>query len=88
MTHMTQTQSRSHRFASDPSEWAAHRRAVVFSVRRTYPGVDAERAATEGLGELCRQIVAHGAVDRPADVWCQAALAAAARTPAGLGSAA
>ena len=83
-----QTQSRTNGFASDLSEWAAHRRAVVFSVRRMYPGVDAERAATEGLGELCRQIVARGAVDRPADVWCEAALAAAARTPAGFGSAA
>jgi hypothetical protein len=57
-------------------------------VRRMYPGVDAERAATEGLGELCRQIVVHGAVDRPAVVWCEAAVAAAARLRTGAGSAA
>ena len=76
---MTQTTSRTYGLASNPSEWAAHRRAVVFSVRRMFPGVDAERAATEGLGELCRQIVVHGAVDRPAVVWCEAAITAAAR---------
>lgn len=75
---MSQTQSSPHGFASNPSEWAAHRRAVVFSVRRTFPGVDAERAATEGLGELCRRIVEHGAVERPAVAWCEAAIAAAA----------
>lgn len=82
---MTQTQSRSYGLVSNPSEWAAHRRAVVFSVHRMFPGVDAERAATEGLGELCRQIVEHGDVDRPAVVWCEAAIAAAAhlRTDAG-----
>jgi hypothetical protein len=45
--------------------------------------VDAERAATDGLGELCRQIVMHGAVDRPAVVWCEAAVAAAARLRTG-----
>ncbi|GAA2238342.1 hypothetical protein GCM10010413_44370 [Promicromonospora sukumoe] len=76
---MTATKSRTYGLASNPSEWAAHRRAVVFSVHRMYPGVDAERAATEGLGELCRQIVMRGAVDRPAVVWCEAAVAAAAR---------
>jgi hypothetical protein len=80
---MTQTQSRTYGLASNPSEWAAHRRAVVFSVRRMFPGVDAERAATDGLGELCRQIVMHGAVDRPAVVWCEAAVAAAARLRTG-----
>jgi hypothetical protein len=82
---MTQTKSRTYGLASNPSEWAAHRRAVVFSVRRMYPGVDAEQAATEGLGELCRQIVVHGAVDRPAVVWCEAAVAAAARLRTGAG---
>lgn len=80
---MTQTRSRTYGLASNPSEWAAHRRAVVFSVHRMYPGIDAERAATEGLGELCRQIVVHGAVDRPAVVWCEAAIAAAARQRTG-----
>ncbi|WP_454850383.1 hypothetical protein [Promicromonospora soli] len=80
---MTQTKSRTYGLASNPSEWAAHRRAVVFSVRRMFPGVDAERAATEGLGELCRQIVVHGAVDRPAVVWCEASIAAAARLRTG-----
>jgi len=85
MTHMTQTKSRTYGLASNPSEWAAHRRAVVFSVRRMFPGVDAERAATDGLGELCRQIVMHGAVDRPAVVWCEAAIAAAARVRAEVG---
>lgn len=44
---MKQTRSRTYGLASNPSEWAAHRRAVVFSVRRMYPGVDAERAVTE-----------------------------------------
>ena len=83
---MTQTKGRTYGLASDPSEWAAHRRAVVFSVRRMFPGVDAERAATEGLGELCRQIVVHGAVDRPAVVWCEAAIAAAARLRTGAGA--
>lgn len=82
---MTQTKSRTYGLASNPSEWAAHRRAVVFSVRRMFPGVDAEQAATEGLGELCRQIVVHGAVDRPAVVWCEAAVAAAARLRTGAG---
>lgn len=85
---MTQTKSMTYGLASNPSEWAAHRRAVVFSVRRMFPGVDAERAATEGLGELCRQIVVHGAVDRPAVVWCEAAVAAAARLRSAAGSAA
>ena len=80
---MTQTKSMTYGLASNPSEWAAHRRAVVFSVRRMFPGVDAERAATDGLGELCRQIVEHGAVDRPAVVWCEAAIAAAANLRAG-----
>jgi hypothetical protein len=83
---MTQTKSRTYGLASNPSEWAAHRRAVVFTVRRMFPGVDAERAATDGLGELCRQIVVHGAVDRPAVVWCEAAIAAAARLRAQDGS--
>lgn len=85
---MTQTKGRTYGLASNPSEWAAHRRAVVFSVRRMFPGVDAERAATEGLGELCRQIVVHGAVDRPAVVWCEAAIAAAARLRTGAGASA
>ena len=80
---MTQTRTRTSGLASNPSEWAAHRRAVVFSVHRMFPGIDAERAATEGLGELCRQIVVHGAVDRPAVVWCEAAIAAAARQRTG-----
>lgn len=80
---MTQTRTRTYGLASNPSEWAAHRRAVVFSVHRMFPGIDAERAATEGLGELCRQIVVHGAVDRPAVVWCEAAIAAAARQRTG-----
>ena len=83
---MTQTKGRTYGLASNPSEWAAHRRAVVFSVHRMFPGVDAELAATEGLGELCRQIVVHGAVDRPAVVWCEAAIAAAARLRTGAGS--
>ncbi|GGM11075.1 hypothetical protein ACFQBY_09775 [Promicromonospora citrea] len=81
MTQTTQTvtPARSSGLASNPAEWAAHRRAVVYSVHRLFPGVDAEQAATEGLGELCRQIVVHGAVDRPAVAWCEAAVAAAAR---------
>ncbi len=83
---MTQTRSRTYGLASNPSEWAAHRRAVVFSVRRMFPGIDAERAATDGLGELCRQIVMRGAVDRPAVVWCEAAIAAAARMRTEAGS--
>ncbi|WP_369370458.1 hypothetical protein AB1046_16910 [Promicromonospora sp. Populi] len=85
---MTQTQSNRYGLVSNPSEWAAHRRAVVFSVHRMFPGVDAERAATEGLGELCRQIVEHGAVDRPAVVWCEAAIAAAAHLRTDTGAAA
>ncbi|MGW2092541.1 hypothetical protein [Promicromonospora sukumoe] len=85
---MTATKSSTYGLASNPSEWAAHRRAVVFSVHRMYPGVDAERAATEGLGELCRQIVMRGAVDRPAVVWCEAAVAAAGRMRAASGVAA
>lgn len=61
----------------DPVSWAAHRRAVVHTVRRRVPLVDAETATDRGLTTLCVRIVADGAVDRPADVWCEAALGAA-----------
>ena len=83
MTYMTRPRTRTYGLASNPSEWAAPRRAAAFSVRRMFPGVAAERAATDGLPAVCRQIVATGAVDRPAVVWCEAAIAAAARMRAG-----
>ncbi|GAB4086854.1 hypothetical protein GCM10028784_34840 [Myceligenerans cantabricum] len=62
---------------TDPSSWAAHRRAVVHTVSRRVPLVDPERAASRGLADLCTRIVAEGAVDRPADAWCEAAVHAA-----------
>lgn len=61
----------------DSASWAAHRRAVVCMVTRRVPFVDAEVAADRGLARLCARIVADGAVDRPADVWCEAAVEAA-----------
>lgn len=57
----------------DIASWAAHRRAVVHTVGRRVPFVDPEVAASRGLATLCARIVADGAVDRPADVWCEAA---------------
>ncbi|WP_125778456.1 sigma factor-like helix-turn-helix DNA-binding protein [Antribacter gilvus] len=63
--------------STDLSEWAAHRRAVVFTVSRRVPGVDPELAASRGLEALCREIVAHGAVDEPVAFWSRAAVDAA-----------
>ncbi|MBE1877912.1 hypothetical protein IHE71_19670 [Myceligenerans sp. TRM 65318] len=61
----------------DTVSWAAHRRAVVHTVKRRVPFVDPEAAASRGLATLCARIVADGAVDRPADIWCEAAVDAA-----------
>ncbi|MBO0609815.1 hypothetical protein [Myceligenerans salitolerans] len=61
----------------DTVSWAAHRRAVVHTVRRRVPLVDPEVATSRGLAILCARIVADGAVDRPADIWCEAAVDAA-----------
>lgn len=58
----------------DLATWAAHRRAVVHTVARRVPWIDPEVAASRGLATLCTRIVTDGAVDRPADVWCDAAV--------------
>ncbi|MCF4120518.1 hypothetical protein L1785_05970 [Antribacter sp. KLBMP9083] len=63
--------------STDLSEWAAHRRAVVFTVSRRVPGVDPELAAARGLEALVRAIVARGAVDEPVAFWSDAAVRAA-----------
>lgn len=63
--------------STDLGEWAAHRRAVVFTVSRRVPGVDPELAAGRGLEALVRSIVARGAVDEPVAFWSEAAVTAA-----------
>lgn len=63
--------------STDLGEWAAHRRAVVFTVSRRVPGVDPELAAGRGLEALVRAIVASGAVDEPVAFWSEAAVTAA-----------
>lgn len=62
---------------TNAASWAAHRRAVVHTVQRRVPLIDPEAATSHGLATLCARIVADGGVDRPADVWCDAAVDAA-----------
>ncbi|GAB3158240.1 hypothetical protein GCM10027059_02600 [Myceligenerans halotolerans] len=63
--------------STDLSELAAQRRAVVFAVSRQVPEADPELATSSGLEQLCREIAAHGVVDRPVDFWHHAAIDAA-----------
>ncbi|MEU4361639.1 hypothetical protein [Promicromonospora sp. NPDC023987] len=60
--------------SADLSQWAAHRRAVVFTVSRRVPGVDPELAASRGLELLCVELLKHGDVSDPVVFWGAAAV--------------
>jgi hypothetical protein len=63
--------------SADLSQWAAHRRAVVFTVSRRVPGIDPELAASRGLELLCVELIKHGNVADPVTFWSTAAVDAA-----------
>ncbi|MFD2794108.1 hypothetical protein ACFS27_11180 [Promicromonospora vindobonensis] len=60
--------------SADLSQWAAHRRAVVFTVSRRVPGIDPELAASRGLELLCVELLKHGNVSDPVVFWSAAAV--------------
>jgi hypothetical protein len=60
--------------SADLSQWAAHRRAVVFTVSRRVPGIDPELAASRGLELLCVELLQHGDVSEPVVFWSAAAV--------------
>ncbi|MFD6138237.1 hypothetical protein [Promicromonospora sp. NPDC060271] len=62
--------------SADLSQWAAHRRAVVFTVSRRVPGIDPELAASRGLELLCVELM-RGGVSDPVAFWSAAAVDAA-----------
>ncbi|GAA1864306.1 zf-HC2 domain-containing protein [Myceligenerans crystallogenes] len=62
------------RASTDLSEWAAHRRAVIFAVARQVPAADPVLATRRGLEQLCHEIAVHGVVDRPVDYWHHASV--------------
>lgn len=64
---------------ADLSQWAAHRRAVVFTVSRRVPGIDPELAASRGLELLCVELMKHGELADPLAFWNNAAVDAAQR---------
>lgn len=59
------------------SQWAAHRRAVVFTVSRRVPGIDPELAASRGLELLCVELMRQGGISDPVAFWSAAAVDAA-----------
>jgi hypothetical protein len=63
--------------SADLSQWAAHRRAVVFTVSRRVPGIDPELAASRGLELLCVELIKRGDVADPITFWSAAAVDAA-----------
>lgn len=63
--------------SADLSQWAAHRRAVVFTISRRVPGIDPELAASRGLELLCLELVKRGHVTDPVTFWSTAAVNAA-----------
>jgi hypothetical protein len=60
--------------SADLSQWAAHRRAVVFTVSRRVPGIDPELAASRGLELLCVELIKRGDVTDPVTFWSNAAV--------------
>lgn len=65
--------------SADLSLWAAHRRAVVFTVSRRVPGVDPELAASCGLELLCVELLKEGDVVDPLAFWSTASIEVALR---------
>ncbi|WP_033325650.1 zf-HC2 domain-containing protein [Promicromonospora sukumoe] len=65
--------------SADLSLWAAHRRAVVFTVSRRVPGVDPELAASCGLELLCVELLKQGDLADPLAFWTTAAVEVALR---------
>lgn len=63
--------------SADLSQWAAHRRAVVFTVSRRVPGIDPELAASRGLELLCVELIKRGDVTDPVTFWSTASVDAA-----------
>ncbi|MEU4386100.1 hypothetical protein [Promicromonospora sp. NPDC023805] len=63
--------------SADLSQWAAHRRAVVFTVSRRVPGIDPELAASRGLELLCVELMRQGGISDPVAFWSAAAVDAA-----------
>jgi hypothetical protein len=63
--------------SADLSQWAAHRRAVVFAVSRRVPGIDPELAASRGLELLCVELMRQGGISDPVAFWSAAAVDAA-----------
>ncbi len=62
---------------ADLSQWAAHRRAVVFTVSRRVPGIDPELATSRGLELLCVELMKHGDLSDPLAFWNTASVDAA-----------
>ena len=60
--------------SADLSQWAAHRRAVVFAVSRRVPGIDPELAASRGLELLCVELLKQREVSDPVAFWTTAAV--------------
>lgn len=65
--------------SADLSQWAAHRRAVVFTVSRRVPGIDPELAASRGLELLCIELMKQGDMPDPLTFWSAASVDAALR---------
>ncbi|MBA8811744.1 zf-HC2 domain-containing protein [Promicromonospora sukumoe] len=65
--------------SADLSRWAAHRRAVVFTVSRRVPGVDPELAASCGLELLCVELLKESDVVDPLAFWSSASIEVARR---------
>ncbi|MGW2092521.1 zf-HC2 domain-containing protein [Promicromonospora sukumoe] len=65
--------------SADLSLWAAHRRAVVFTVSRRVPGVDPELAASCGLELLCVELLKERDVVDPLAFWSTASIEVALR---------
>jgi hypothetical protein len=65
--------------SADLSLWAAHRRAVVFTVSRRVPGVDPELAASCGLELLCVELLKESDVVDPLAFWSSASIEVAMR---------
>lgn len=63
--------------SADLSQWAAHRRAVVFAVSRRVPGIDPELATSRGLEVLCLELLKQGGVTDAVAFWSAASVDAA-----------
>ncbi|GHH70573.1 zf-HC2 domain-containing protein [Promicromonospora soli] len=63
--------------SAELSQWAAHRRAVVFTVSRRVPGIDPELAASRGLEVLCIELMKQGDLSDPLTFWSTASVDAA-----------